>query len=129
MQNEAAIRLGEWLKSKRQEKKIIARVFAGKVRLTPAEYAEVEAGLVHWINARQELLIVTALQMDYNSEAEFADLLNQARRGKQLKFSDRFTKAQLAPMRCCDKEDQQLTPQKSEQILEAVFTELTLQNA
>jgi transcriptional regulator with XRE-family HTH domain len=120
------IKFGCWLKEKRQSRRINARQFGGMIGLTPAEYAEVECGIVHWIKLRQELLIVTSLNSDYNEEAEFKHLLDNARAAKPLRFGDVFTRDQLRPMRLCHDQNVQLTMETSEKILDAVFTELEL---
>jgi hypothetical protein len=120
-----AVQLGDWLKAKRREKGIIARVFAGRIRLSPSKYAEVESGIVKWIGEMQENLIAVLLDFSADQQQEFAHLLFLAREAGPLEFSDIFTKEQLSPTRCCTVDGKQLTPQLAEQILDAVFTPLT----
>jgi len=85
----------------RQARKIIARVFAGQVGLSPGEYAEVEAGVVRWVHEKQEHLISVLLDMDGDAIAKFNYLLSQAREAGSLRFDDVFTREQLSPSRLC----------------------------
>jgi hypothetical protein len=119
-----AKRFGEWLKSKRRERSVVARVFAGRIRLAPAEYAEVEAGIVSWIEERQEVLIPVLLDLSEEEIAEFSHKLFLARGASPLQFKDIFTREQLSPARCCTVDGNQLTVELQEQILNAVFTPL-----
>ena len=122
--NHPAVRLGTWLKDQRKAMNCNARVFAGMILLSPAEYAEVEAGVVKWIGVRQQLLIATVLNLPENIKNQFDQLILDAQHAKSLKFSDIFTKEQLAPIRLCQPDGKQLTKEDREAILRAVFTEL-----
>lgn len=55
--NHPAVKLGRWLKQRRQQAGLVARVFAGQIELSPAEYAEAEGGVVRWLGAEQAKLI------------------------------------------------------------------------
>jgi len=124
MSKHPAVKFGGWLKARRQEHGIVARVFAGKIGLSPAEYAEVEAGIVQWIGVRQTLLIGNILGL---SEAERnlmdADLGN-AKSEKALQFKDLFNREQLEPMRASEKDGKQITEAMKKDILNAVFSPL-----
>jgi hypothetical protein len=120
-----AVQFGAWLKNTRRESGVVARVFAGRIGLSPAEYAEVESGVIRWIGNKQELLIPLMLKLDDNCEAELNHKLSLARDGKHLEFSDVFSRDQLAPARCSTSGDKQIDEQKREAILDAVFTPLS----
>ncbi len=119
-----AVQFGEWLRSKRKEKDIVARVFAGRIQLSPAQYAEVEAGIVHWLNEKQESLVTIMLDLQDDELAEFSHKLFLAKEAPSLKFDDVFTHEQLEPARCSTKENEVITDEKRIAILKAVFTPL-----
>ncbi len=121
----AAVQFGAWLKEKRRESGVVARVFAGRIELSPAEYAEVEAGIVSWLGKKQESLIPIMLKLDYATESEFNHKLYLAREEKLLEFKDVFSREQLAPARCSTHGDQQIDDKTREDILNAVFTPLS----
>src|ERR1700691_778667 len=60
-QEHPAKKFGVWLRSKRQLRNVVARVFALKIWLSHAKYAEIELGIIEWMSPRQELLIPMAL--------------------------------------------------------------------
>ena len=124
LEQHPAIQFGQWLKNKRRESGIVARVFAGKIGLSPAEYAELEAGVIRWIATKQENLIVIMLKLDYNAESEFNNKLYLAREAKRLEFADVFSRDQLAPARCSTSGDKQIDENTRNAILDAVFTPL-----
>ena len=111
-------------KSKRQAKQTVARIFAGLIGLSPAEYAEVEAGIVKWVRDRQSRLIPMMLCLTPEEEAEFQNKLNLAQAAGEIEFKDVFTREQLSPVRLCSPTDERLTPELKEAILDAVFTPL-----
>jgi hypothetical protein len=113
-----------WLKEKRRSRGVVARVFSGRISLAPAEYAEVEAGIVSWITTKQENLINLMLRFDTDEEAEFNYKLSQAKEASPLSFCDVFSRDQLAPARCCTAGGGQIDAGKREAILNAVFTPL-----
>jgi hypothetical protein len=121
-----AVQFGAWLKSKRRESGVVARVFAGRIDLSPAEYAEVEAGIgiIHWIKSKQEALIAIMLKLDDDGEAELNRKLSSARESNRLEFSDVFSRDQLAPIRCSTDGDKQIDEEKRNAILDAVFKPL-----
>jgi hypothetical protein len=122
--NHAAVLFGEWLKCKRRTVGITARVFAGRVRLSPAEYGEVEFGVVSWIGEAQETLIPLLLNLNDDEQAEFNHKLYLAREARPLSFGDLFTEDQLAPVRCSTTSGAQIDREKRRAILDAVFTPL-----
>jgi hypothetical protein len=119
-----AIELGIWLKSQRQRHGVVARVFAGQIELSPAKYAELEAGVVRWLEARQEKLIPQVLGLDAEEAGKFGALLTKARSAKPLEFTDVFTREQLEPVRLRQAKRKQLTGETKNQILDAVFQPL-----
>ncbi len=119
-----AIRFSQWLKGKRRESGIVARVFAGQIDLSPAEYAEVESGIVSWIGEKQETLIPLLLAMDENTEAEFNYQLRLAREETELEFADIYSEEELAPARCCTVDGKQIDESTRKAIIKAVFTPL-----
>jgi len=123
--NHPAVTLGNWLRKQRIAAGYNARVFAGRLLLSPAEYAEVESGVVKWVGERQHLLIITILRLPQHIENQFSGMLNTAKAAAPLRFSDIFSRKQLAPVRLCKPDGKQITREESEAILEAVFTELT----
>src|SRR5688572_28997472 len=96
-----AVKFGAWLKEKRREKRIVARVFAGSIGLSPAQYAEVEAGIVHWIKGLTQLRIETILDLTPDDLAAFNHMLYLAREAGEVQFDDVFSRDQLAPVRLC----------------------------
>lgn len=116
---------GAWVKSKRQAKQTVARIFAGLIGLSPAEYAEVEAGIVKWVRDRQKLLIPLMLGLNEDEEAQFNNKLSAAQEAGPVEFEDVFTRDQLSPVRLCSPNDERLTPELKEAILNAVFTPLS----
>lgn len=116
--------LGSWLKSHRQRHGAVARVFAGQIELSPAEYAEVEAGVVCWIGVYQEELIPQVLALTDAGRKEFEKHLAHARAAKPLEFCDLFTRQQLEPMRLRREGRKPLTKADKEAILDAVFAPL-----
>src|SRR5438067_7369289 len=119
-----AVQFGEWLKCKRRESGVVARVFAGRIGLSPAEYAEVESGIIHWIETIQEMRIPLLLRLDEEGQAEFNRMLSMAREEKELSFSDVYSKEELAPARCCTLTSGQIDEEKRNAIIKAVFTPL-----
>ena len=115
---------GVWLKAKRRSKQIIARIFAGRVGLSPAEYAEVEEGIVKWLREKQKSLIPILLDFSEDDIAEFNHKLYLATEAGPVEFSDIFTEDQLTPVRMCNRRDEPLTPELKGRILKAVFTPL-----
>jgi hypothetical protein len=119
-----AVQFGEWLKCKRRKSGVVARVFAGRIDLSPAEYAEVESGIIHWIGEIQEMRIPLLLGLDEDAEAEYNRILSAARNQAELKFSDVYSEEELAPARCCTNKGGQIDEETRKAIIKAVFTEL-----
>lgn len=124
LDNHPAIQFGQWLKSMRRASGVVARVFAGRIDLSPAEYAEVEAGVVKWIGPKQERLISIMFSHNYEDESKFSHMLFLAKEASPLEFSDIFSREQLAPARCSIDGDKQIDEKTREAILNAVFTPL-----
>src|SRR5437763_11235344 len=91
--------LGAWLKKCRQHEGLVLRVFAGQIELSPAEYAEAEAGVVRWLGKEQESLIIEVLGLSPSERKEFLALLAKAHAAEPLEFEDIFTREQLEPVR------------------------------
>jgi len=126
LSNHPAIRLGIWLKTARQAKGIVKRLFAGQIALTPAEYTEVEAGVIHWITPKQERAIASSLDLNPEQVGSFNGLLKQAQSKTSLRltFANVFTREELEPIRC-RRVDESFNPNEFERetILSAVFQE------
>lgn len=122
--NHPAVAFGRWLRERRMEKGITASVFAGRIGLSPAKYAEVEVGVVSWIGDKQETYIPLLLATDGNFASDFSNKLFKAREVQPLRFQDIFTRDQLAPARCCTVSGKQITEAQKNEILNAVFTPL-----
>jgi len=116
--------LGAWLKARRQQHGLVARVFAGQIELGPAEYAEAEAGVVRWIGQEQEGLICQVLTLSPAERQEFLRLLAQARTAKPLEFADIFTREQLEPVRLRCEGRKRMTRADKKAIVDAVFAPL-----
>lgn len=114
---------GSWLKARRQERRIVSRVFAGRIGIYPAEYAEVEAGIVDWLKSDHEAHIREVLAFSEEESRSFQELLAQARAASPLTFSDVFTREQLAPVRTRNN-GEQLNEASQAAILDAVFSPL-----
>lgn len=120
-----AIKLGQWLKQHRQRAGLVARVFAGQIELSAAEYAEAETGVVKWIGAEQERLIPGALALNESERKTFERMLAHARESELLEFGDLFTREQLEPVRLRREGRKRLTAQDKKEIVEAVFAPLS----
>jgi transcriptional regulator with XRE-family HTH domain len=121
-----AVLFGAWLKGKRRESGIVARVFAGRINLSPAEYAEVESGvgIRRWIGEKQVNLIPLMLGFNEDEEAEFNSKLFLAKEEYELQFADVYSKEELAPARCSTVGGKQIDANMREAIVKAVFTPL-----
>jgi len=119
-----AVQLGEWLQKKRRERGIVARVFAGRIDLSPAEYAEVESGIIHWVGEKQEMRMPLLLGLNDEEVTEFNAMVSSARRASQLEFTDVFSENELAPARCCTADGKQIDEDRRKAIIKAVFTPL-----
>ena len=119
-----AVQFAAWLKSKRRESGVVARVFAGRINLSPAEYAEVESGVIRWLKTKQLNLIPIMLQLDDDGMAEFNHKLYLAREASALEFASVYTREELAPARCSTVESKQIDEKTREAIINAVFTPL-----
>lgn len=100
------------------------RVFAGQIELSPAEYAEAEAGVVRWIGKDQERLVPQVLNLSAPERKQFLALLTKAREAEPLEFGDVFTRAQLEPVRLHHTKGKQAARRAKKEILDAVFAPL-----
>jgi transcriptional regulator with XRE-family HTH domain len=116
--------LGSWLKTRRRRQGIVLRVFAGQIELSPAEYAEAEAGVVRWIGAAQATLIPQVLGLSTADRKQFLALLAKAQAAKPLEFDDLFTREQLEPVRLRHAKGKQGADRAKQEILDAVFAPL-----
>src|SRR5207245_4148820 len=89
--------LGSWVKARRRQQGIVLRAFAGQIELSPAEYAEAEAGVGRWLGKKQELLIPQVLGLRVGERKRFLALLAKARAAEPLEFEDIFSRQQLEP--------------------------------
>ena len=124
MLDHPAVLFGRWLSDKRRSSGVVARVFAGRIGLSPAEYAEVESGILHWLKEKQELKIPIMLDFDESTTADFNYKLRIAREAKELDFADVYTREELAPARCCSINGEQISEKTRNAIIDAVFTPL-----
>jgi transcriptional regulator with XRE-family HTH domain len=120
-----AVQFGAWLKAKRRESGVVARVFAGRIDLSPAEYAELESGIVDWLGEKQEATIPLLLNLNDDDQATFNHKLFLARERKGLAFADVYSEDELAPARCSTSGAQQIDEATRQAIIRAVFTPLT----
>ena len=116
--------LGAWLKTRRQQQGLVLRIFAGQVELSPAEYAEAEAGVVRWLGGVQQKLIPQVLGLAGSDRRRFLILLAKARAAEPLEFDDIFTREQLEPVRLRQAKGKQSAAYAKEEILNAVFVPL-----
>jgi len=119
-----AVELGSWIKARRQRLGLVLRVFAGQIELSPAEYAEVEAGVVRWIGKPQETLVPQVLGLAAEERKQFTALLAKAHAAEPLEFSDLFSREQLEPVRLRDAKGKRATAGAKKEILDAVFAPL-----
>ena len=124
-QKHPAKQFGDWLREKRQSRSMVARVFAQRIWLSHAKYAEVELGVVKWISKEQESLIPMALAIVGDAKKQFNAMLREARAAEALQFSDIFSRDDLLPIRACHREGKQITKDDEERILNTVFNPLT----
>lgn len=123
MKRHPAIAFGAWLKARRKQTGVVSRVFAGRIALAPSQYAEVEAGVVQWVQKEQEKLIAENLSLISDDLTTFNDLLARARRAPALSFDEIFTREQLEPVRARSR-GKQMTEAGKNAILDAVFRPL-----
>lgn len=116
--------LGTWLKMRRQQLGMVLRVFAGQIELSPAEYAEAEAGVVRWLEQKQETLIPQILGLSTTERRQFLVLLDRARAAEPLEFEDIFSREQLEPVRLRNTKGKQAAVRAKREILDAVFAPL-----
>ena len=116
--------LGAWLKTHRQRQSMVLRVFAGQIELSPAEYAEAEAGVVRWLGATQETAIPQVLGISAPERKQFQALLAKARAAEPLEFDDLFAREQLEPVRLRHTKGKQAAARAKKEILDAVFAPL-----
>ena len=115
---------GAWLKSRRQAKGIIARIFAGQIWLSPSKYAEVEIGVVKWVGKNQEAIIPMLLNLAGAELKKFNELLQAAKSAAALTFETIFKKVDLRPVRAAHCQVKQFTLDEENALLEIVFTPL-----
>ena len=119
-----AVRFGEWLKAHRRKTGVVMRVFANQVSLSPAQYAEVELGITHWVGKEQEKLIAETLKLPTEDKKRLKEMLAKARSKEDLTLGDIYTREQLEPVRARS-ENGKPTSKSNEAILDAVFTPLS----
>ena len=119
-----AVRLGRWLKTKRQAKGIAKYRFAMLIELAASEYTEAEAGVVGWIGEAQAELIAYNLELSEKLVEKFQKMLLVAKDAPALIFAQLFSRQQLEPMRL--RAGKRWTPDAAtkEIILNAVFSPL-----
>lgn len=120
-QNHAALRLGNWLKTMRQKKGIVKRIFAERTHFTPPIYTEVEAGVVSWIQEKNEAAITIVLELSSELVILFNKYLSEARSAGSLVFSQLFSRDQLTPVRWRLNPDRDISEIEVQTILDAVF--------
>ena len=103
---------------------MVLRVFAGQIELSPAEYAEAEAGVVRWLGQQQEALIPEVLGLSAPERRQFLALLAKARAAEPLEFADIFSREQLEPVRLRHAKGKQAAARAKKEILDAVFAPL-----
>jgi hypothetical protein len=116
--------LGAWIKTRRQQQGIVLRIFAGQIELSPAEYAEADAGVVRWFGKRQEALVPQVLGLAAADRRQFSALLAEAHAAKPLEIADIFTREQLEPVRLRHAKGKQAAIRAKKEILDAVFAPL-----
>lgn len=119
-----AVAFGLWLKERRRSKSIVARVFAERISLTHAQYAEAELGVFKWIQDKQLNLIPIVLDLDAQARRELNDKASAAKMGVALTFSDIFSRDDLRPVRAFHLQGKQISKADEERILDTVFTPL-----
>ena len=115
---------GAWLKAKRQSKGIIARIFAGRLWLSPSKYAEVEVGVVKWVGDNQQAIIPILLELAEAEVVKFKELLQAAKTAVALTFESIFTKNDLKPVRAAHSQGKQITLEEENALLDIVFQPL-----
>ena len=119
-----AVILGNWLRHARMRRGIVKRLFAGSICLSPAKYAEVEFGIIHWIKRQQEAAIETVLELTEAQIAFLKNLLVEARKLPNLLFTDIFTTQQLRVVGARTTDNRELTDLEKQQLLLAVIAPL-----
>jgi hypothetical protein len=103
---------------------IVKRLFAGRIGLSPAKYAEVEFGIIHWLKRQHELAIKAVLELTVAQFEHLMDLLAEARKLPSLLFTEIFTMQQLRVVRARTTDNRELTDAEKQQLLLAVFAPL-----
>lgn len=94
-----AVLLGLWLKTARQQHGIVKRRFAGQIGLTPAQYTELEAGVIRWLGDAQRKSIPAVLDIVGAELKKFTDMVETARKAIALTFGNIFSREDLEPVR------------------------------
>ncbi|MDR3406613.1 MAG: hypothetical protein P4L99_29275 [Chthoniobacter sp.] len=120
-----AVKLGAWLKTSRQQKGIVKRLFAGLINLTPSQYSELEAGVVRWLGSSQRQAIATALDLAAAELKQFQTMVDSAMAAPRLLFGNVFSREELEPIRYRHNDRlQQPSEMEKEMILNGVFAEI-----
>jgi transcriptional regulator with XRE-family HTH domain len=119
-----SVALGQWLREKRRALKLSARVFAERISLTHAQYAEAELGVFKWLASKQQALIPLTLDLNPFEIECFKKLTEEAEASAPLSFSNLFSRDELRPVRAFHLQGKQLTKADEERLLDAVFAPL-----
>jgi transcriptional regulator with XRE-family HTH domain len=125
LDNHPAVKLGRWLRLARQKKGLVKRSFAGQIALTPAQYSEVEAGVVRWLGERQRRAIRLVLDLNGKDRRTFNQLIEATRKSITLSFSNVFSREELEPIRYRWNDKSKKPGEfEKEAILNAVFADI-----
>lgn len=94
-----AVVLGRWIKAARQKRGIVKRRFATQISLTPAQYTELEAGVIRWLGDAQRRAIPAVLDIVETELRKFVELVEKAKQAVALTFGNIFSREDLEPIR------------------------------
>lgn len=125
LKSHPAVLLGRWLRTARQAKGIVKRLFAGQIMLSPSEYTELEAGVIHWLQLPQQKSIVVVLDLAVAEVKKFNEMVEAAKAAISLSFRNLFSRDDLEPIRYrYNNKLKKPGDFEKETILNAVFSEI-----
>ena len=93
--------------------------------LSPSEYTELEAGVIHWLQLPQQKSIVVVLDLAVAEVKKFNEMVEAAKAAISLSFRNLFSRDDLEPIRYrYNNKLKKPGDFEKETILNAVFSEI-----
>jgi hypothetical protein len=121
----AGSKLGNWIRKARRELKLTPSFVANEIKLAHSAYAEVELGIVKWIDSLRVTLLSQVLQLKTEAAKTLRSMVEAASKATPVKFEQIFTREDLKPVRLRTLDSFRAPKEKeSEKLLDAVFQPL-----